>query len=105
MYTVETWRQAQNARSCVDGQQVFVLFNVKRQTQCKRLARREGEGLFYIIDTLTKKSIGNGLQMRCNAVRKAQSMNIRACGIEEMDKAENERRYIIREREGGQERL
>lgn len=52
---------------------------------------------FYVYDTKEKKTIGNGATLRCNAERFCQSMNVRQCGIDEIDKPAMERRFVIRE--------
>lgn len=53
--------------------------------------------MFYIYDTKEKKSVTRPQTIRCNAERVAQSMNIKRCGIDEVDKPENKRRFVIRE--------
>jgi hypothetical protein len=54
--------------------------------------------MFYIYDTKNKKTATkSGWQIRCNAARVCQAMNIKHEGVEETDKPENERRFIIKE--------
>ena len=53
--------------------------------------------MFYIYDTKAKKSATKPMQMRSNAARICQVMNIKHDGVEETDKPENQRRFIIKE--------
>ena len=53
--------------------------------------------MFYIYDTKEKKTITKPQVMRCNAQRVAQYINIKRCGIDEIDKPEDKRRFIIKE--------
>lgn len=54
--------------------------------------------MFWIVDTKTKKTATQyGYTIRCNAERRCQAMNIKACGVEECDKPADERRFVIKE--------
>ncbi|MCI5919349.1 MAG: hypothetical protein MRZ75_08520 [Roseburia sp.] len=50
---------------------------------------------FYVYDTKEKRTCGHGNEIRCNAERKAQRANIMNCGIEETERPEEERRFIV----------
>lgn len=53
--------------------------------------------MFYVYDTKKDKSVARGFTIRCNAERIAQRMNIQQCGIDEVDKPEDKRRFVIKE--------
>ena len=54
--------------------------------------------MFNVYDSVEKKNISQfGWKIRCNADRVAQSKNVRQCGINEIEKPENERRFIVKE--------
>lgn len=54
--------------------------------------------MFYIYDTKEKRTATRTpISIRCNAERVCQAMNIKHEGIEETDKPERERRFIIKE--------
>ena len=54
--------------------------------------------MFYIYDTKEKRTATRtGWSIRCNAERVCQAMNIKHEGVEETDKPERERRFIIKE--------
>lgn len=53
--------------------------------------------MFYIYDTKNKKSATKPMQMMCNAKRICQVMNIKHEGVEETDKPEGERRFVVKE--------
>jgi len=54
--------------------------------------------MFYIYDTKEKRTATRtGWSIRCNAERVCQAMNIKYEGIEEINKPERERRFIIKE--------
>lgn len=51
--------------------------------------------MFYLIDTKENKTIGM-YQIKCNADRRCQALNVSKEGIEEIDKQECDRRFIVR---------
>lgn len=53
--------------------------------------------MFYIYDRQNKKAVTRPMQMRCNAQRTCQVMNIKYVGVDETEKPENERRFVIKE--------
>ena len=52
--------------------------------------------MFYIYDTKNKKSVTRPMQLRCNAQRTCQVLNIKYEGVDETEKPENDRRFVIR---------
>lgn len=56
--------------------------------------------MYEIIDTKTgKTATAYQWSIRENARRVCQSMNIKRCGLEEIEKPEQQRRYITKERQ------
>lgn len=55
--------------------------------------------MFNILDTKTNNYISTfGWLYKCNANKIAQSKNVKVCGIEEIDKPKDKRRFIVVER-------
>lgn len=55
--------------------------------------------MYEIIDTKTgKTATAYQWSIRENARRVCQSMNIKRCGLEEIEKPEQQRRYVTKER-------
>ena len=59
--------------------------------------RRKERKMFYVYDTKHKTTCGRGCQLYINASRNVQIANIRNCGIEELDKPLEERRFVVKE--------
>lgn len=53
--------------------------------------------MFFIYDSVEKKTIGNGFNFRQNAKQFCQYLNITKVDIDEIDKPEDKRRFIIKE--------
>lgn len=55
----------------------------------------EGDNMFYLVDTKENKTIGM-YEIKCNADRRCQALNIRNEGLDEVDKPEADRRFVVR---------
>lgn len=53
--------------------------------------------MFFIYDSEKRKTIGNGCNLRQNAKQFCQYLNITKVNIDEIDKPEDKRRFIIKE--------
>jgi len=51
--------------------------------------------MFQIYDTKAKCYCGRPNEIQVNAARKCQVANVKICGIEELDKPEEERRFVV----------
>lgn len=54
--------------------------------------------MWYIYDKVEKKTVSRHMfELYLNAVRACQAVNIQRVGIEELEKAECDRRYVVKE--------
>lgn len=53
--------------------------------------------MFYIYDTKERRTVTKCMKLRCNAEKIAYSTNIKQCGIDEVEKPQNQRRFIVKE--------
>ncbi len=56
---------------------------------------RKGDFMFQIYDTKAKCYCGRPNEIRVNAIRKCQVANVNICGIDELDKPEEKRRFVV----------